>query len=75
MGHVRVYTISDTIGHFQKMRGHQVCQLLFYFILLFCFVSTIPIEAEYALLSQQQLFSGALFQSPESCLALSLLTL
>uniref|UniRef100_A0A3Q4I5L2 leucine--tRNA ligase n=1 Tax=Neolamprologus brichardi TaxID=32507 RepID=A0A3Q4I5L2_NEOBR len=24
MGHVRVYTISDTIGHFQKMRGHQV---------------------------------------------------
>lgn len=25
MGHVRVYTISDTIGHFQRMRGHQVC--------------------------------------------------
>lgn len=24
MGHVRVYTISDTIGHFQRMRGHQV---------------------------------------------------
>uniref|UniRef100_A0AAY4AKP3 leucine--tRNA ligase n=1 Tax=Denticeps clupeoides TaxID=299321 RepID=A0AAY4AKP3_9TELE len=24
MGHVRVYTISDTIAHFQKMRGHQV---------------------------------------------------
>lgn len=35
MGHVRVYTISDTIGHFQKMRGHQVCQLLFYSFLLF----------------------------------------
>lgn len=28
MGHVRVYTISDTIGHFQRMRGHQVCLLL-----------------------------------------------
>lgn len=28
MGHVRVYTISDTIAHFQKMRGHQV-RLLF----------------------------------------------
>lgn len=27
MGHVRVYTISDTIGHFQRMRGHQVCLL------------------------------------------------
>lgn len=37
MGHVRVYTISDTIGHFQKMRGHQVCQLLFYSFILFCF--------------------------------------
>ncbi|XP_015212490.2 leucine--tRNA ligase, mitochondrial isoform X1 [Lepisosteus oculatus] len=24
MGHVRVYTISDTIGHFQRMRGKQV---------------------------------------------------
>uniref|UniRef100_A0A1A8I9E3 leucine--tRNA ligase n=5 Tax=Nothobranchius kuhntae TaxID=321403 RepID=A0A1A8I9E3_NOTKU len=24
MGHVRVYTISDVIGHFQRMRGHQV---------------------------------------------------
>ncbi|XP_070823316.1 leucine--tRNA ligase, mitochondrial [Chaetodon trifascialis] len=24
MGHVRVYTLSDTIGHFQRMRGHQV---------------------------------------------------
>ncbi|XP_028282188.1 leucine--tRNA ligase, mitochondrial [Parambassis ranga] len=24
MGHVRVYTISDTIGHFQRMRGHEV---------------------------------------------------
>ncbi|XP_061809485.1 leucine--tRNA ligase, mitochondrial [Nerophis lumbriciformis] len=24
MGHVRVYTISDVIGHFQKMRGYQV---------------------------------------------------
>ncbi|KAM9075607.1 leucine--tRNA ligase, mitochondrial isoform 2-T2 [Megaptera novaeangliae] len=24
MGHVRVYTISDTIAHFQKMRGMQV---------------------------------------------------
>uniref|UniRef100_A0A4W6CFJ3 leucine--tRNA ligase n=1 Tax=Lates calcarifer TaxID=8187 RepID=A0A4W6CFJ3_LATCA len=24
MGHVRVYTISDTISHFQRMRGHQV---------------------------------------------------
>ncbi|XP_053700077.1 probable leucine--tRNA ligase, mitochondrial isoform X3 [Synchiropus splendidus] len=24
MGHVRVYTISDTIGHFQRMRGHKV---------------------------------------------------
>ncbi|XP_023275639.1 probable leucine--tRNA ligase, mitochondrial [Seriola lalandi dorsalis] len=24
MGHVRVYTISDAIGHFQRMRGHQV---------------------------------------------------
>ncbi|KAM9353234.1 leucine--tRNA ligase, mitochondrial [Symphorus nematophorus] len=24
MGHMRVYTISDTIGHFQRMRGHQV---------------------------------------------------
>uniref|UniRef100_A0A6Q2XT91 leucine--tRNA ligase n=1 Tax=Esox lucius TaxID=8010 RepID=A0A6Q2XT91_ESOLU len=24
MGHVRVYTISDTIAHFQRMRGHQV---------------------------------------------------
>ncbi|XP_029360221.1 probable leucine--tRNA ligase, mitochondrial [Echeneis naucrates] len=24
MGHVRVYTISDTIGHFERMRGHQV---------------------------------------------------
>uniref|UniRef100_A0A8C5GGM6 leucine--tRNA ligase n=1 Tax=Gouania willdenowi TaxID=441366 RepID=A0A8C5GGM6_GOUWI len=24
MGHVRVYTISDTIGHFQRMRGCQV---------------------------------------------------
>ncbi|XP_041649043.1 probable leucine--tRNA ligase, mitochondrial [Cheilinus undulatus] len=24
MGHVRVYTISDTICHFQRMRGHQV---------------------------------------------------
>uniref|UniRef100_A0AAQ4RRD4 leucine--tRNA ligase n=1 Tax=Gasterosteus aculeatus aculeatus TaxID=481459 RepID=A0AAQ4RRD4_GASAC len=24
MGHVRVYTISDTIGHFQRMRGRQV---------------------------------------------------
>lgn len=24
MGHVRVYTISDTVGHFQRMRGHQV---------------------------------------------------
>lgn len=45
------------------------------FVLFFYFVSTIPIEAEYALLSPQQLFSGALFQSPESCLALSLLTL
>lgn len=37
MGHVRVYTISDTIGHFQKMRGHQVCQLLFYSFILLCF--------------------------------------
>lgn len=49
------------------------------FILFFYFVMflpcTIPIEAEHALLSQQQLFSGAIFQSPESCLALSLLTL
>ncbi|TRZ00415.1 hypothetical protein DNTS_021689, partial [Danionella cerebrum] len=24
MGHMRVYTISDTISHFQRMRGHQV---------------------------------------------------
>ncbi|XP_030640342.1 leucine--tRNA ligase, mitochondrial [Chanos chanos] len=24
MGHVRVYTISDTIAHFQRMRGHRV---------------------------------------------------
>ncbi|KAM9806956.1 leucine--tRNA ligase, mitochondrial isoform 1-T2 [Syngnathus typhle] len=24
MGHVRVYTISDVIGHFQRMRGYQV---------------------------------------------------
>ncbi|KAK2844345.1 hypothetical protein Q5P01_011004 [Channa striata] len=24
MGHVRVYTISDTVAHFQRMRGHQV---------------------------------------------------
>ncbi|XP_058244122.1 probable leucine--tRNA ligase, mitochondrial [Hemibagrus wyckioides] len=24
MGHVRVYTISDTIAHFQRMKGHQV---------------------------------------------------
>uniref|UniRef100_A0A8B9HHR9 leucine--tRNA ligase n=1 Tax=Astyanax mexicanus TaxID=7994 RepID=A0A8B9HHR9_ASTMX len=24
MGHVRVYTISDTIAHFQRMRGHKV---------------------------------------------------
>lgn len=24
MGHVRVYTISDTIARFQKMRGMQV---------------------------------------------------
>ncbi|KAJ8290840.1 hypothetical protein GJAV_G00018210 [Gymnothorax javanicus] len=24
MGHVRVYTISDVIAHFQRMRGHQV---------------------------------------------------
>ncbi|XP_043117226.1 probable leucine--tRNA ligase, mitochondrial [Puntigrus tetrazona] len=24
MGHVRVYTISDTISHFQRMRGHRV---------------------------------------------------
>ncbi|MBN3274708.1 SYLM protein, partial [Polyodon spathula] len=24
MGHVRVYTISDTIAHFQRMRGYQV---------------------------------------------------
>ncbi|XP_057195857.1 probable leucine--tRNA ligase, mitochondrial [Triplophysa rosa] len=24
MGHVRVYTISDSICHFQRMRGHQV---------------------------------------------------
>ncbi|XP_017293670.1 probable leucine--tRNA ligase, mitochondrial [Kryptolebias marmoratus] len=24
MGHVRVYTISDVIGHFQRMRGHKV---------------------------------------------------
>lgn len=24
MGHVRVYAISDTISHFQRMRGHQV---------------------------------------------------
>ncbi|RXM27332.1 putative leucine--tRNA ligase, mitochondrial [Acipenser ruthenus] len=24
MGHVRVYTISDTIAHFQRMRGNQV---------------------------------------------------
>ncbi|KAM9851805.1 leucine--tRNA ligase, mitochondrial isoform 2-T2 [Aulostomus maculatus] len=24
MGHVRVYTISDIIGHFQRMKGHQV---------------------------------------------------
>lgn len=28
MGHVRVYTISDTIGHFQRMRGHQVSLVL-----------------------------------------------
>lgn len=28
MGHVRVYTISDAIGHFQRMRGHQVGLLL-----------------------------------------------
>lgn len=27
MGHVRVYTISDAIGHFQRMRGHQVSHL------------------------------------------------
>ncbi|XP_077432792.1 leucine--tRNA ligase, mitochondrial [Vanacampus margaritifer] len=24
MGHVRVYTISDVLGHFQRMRGYQV---------------------------------------------------
>ena len=24
MGHVRVYTISDVLGHFQRMRGHEV---------------------------------------------------
>ena len=25
MGHVRVYTISDTIAHFHRMRGKKVC--------------------------------------------------
>ena len=25
MGHVRVYTISDTIAHFYRMRGKKVC--------------------------------------------------
>ncbi|CAL8355031.1 unnamed protein product [Arctogadus glacialis] len=24
MGHVRVYTISDALGHFQRMRGHEL---------------------------------------------------
>ncbi|TNN28030.1 putative leucine--tRNA ligase, mitochondrial [Liparis tanakae] len=32
MGHVRVYTISDTLGHFQRMRGHQVCPIFFHFL-------------------------------------------
>ena len=38
MGHVRVYTISDTIGHFQRMRGHQVCLL---FVLFPFFLSSL----------------------------------
>lgn len=27
MGHVRVYTISDTLAHFHRMQGKKVCKL------------------------------------------------
>lgn len=57
----------------ERASGMSAFILFFYFVLFL--PSTIPIEAEYALLSQQLLFSDAIFQSPESCLALSLLTL
>ncbi|MGH0160001.1 UNVERIFIED_CONTAM: hypothetical protein FKN15_072850 [Acipenser sinensis] len=39
MGHVRVYTISDTIAHFQRMRGNQKSRPKFYMLSMFPYPS------------------------------------